>query len=48
MLGYAHGRYLVVRMTPLLMLGTMIQRHAEATDSATEDEAKTDDLRQAH
>ncbi len=48
MLGYANGGYLMARTTPLLVLGTMMSdARSGAADLTTEDEAKTDDLRQA-
>ncbi len=49
MLGYANGGYLMARTTLLLVLGTMMSDATSgAADSTAEDEAKTDDLRQAY
>jgi hypothetical protein len=49
MLGYANGRYLMARTTPLLVLDTMMSDATSgAADLTAEDEAKTNDLRQSY
>jgi hypothetical protein len=48
MFGYTHGRYLMAKTTPLLILRTMMTGATPgAADPAAEDEAKADDIRQA-
>ncbi len=45
MFGYTHGRYLMAKTTPLHMLRTMMTGVTPgAADTATEDEAKADDI----